>query len=228
MREVIFDTETTGLDPQEDRIIELGALIVEDYIPTGETFRMLINPRRPVSEATIRVTGIKDEDLADAPFFEDPVVIDAFLEFIGDHKIVAHNADFDRGFINAELRRADYDIIEPHRFIDTLAIARKKFPGSPASLDALCKRFDISIAHRDLHGALKDAELLAAVYLELKGGRAQKLDFSQKASSHESRNEKGRLPKREEPLEPLITPEELKAHEGFIKALGEDAVWSKP
>ena len=146
IREIAFDTETTGLMPLEgDRIIELGAVELINHIPTGKTFRTLINPQRPVSADTTRITGYTDEDLKDMPAFEDPGVVDAFMEFIGNGILVAHNASFDRGFLNMELERCGRPIIEEERWVDTVAIARKRYPGAPVSLDALCKRFDISL-----------------------------------------------------------------------------------
>ena len=160
------------------------------------------------------------------PHFEDPGVIDSFLEFVGDANIVAHNASFDRGFLNAELARAGYDIIPEERWVDTLAIAKAKFPGAPASLDALCKRFDISNEHRVYHGALLDSQLLADVYLELLGGRARSFDFEQ-TRSVSAIGERPPAEQRGTPIKPLITPEEEIAHKAFVKeALGEKALWN--
>ncbi len=228
IREIAFDTETTGLDwLGDDRIIELGAVELVNHVPTGETFRRLINPGRPVSEKTVEITGITDEDLADKPGFEDPSIVDAFLDFVGDAKLVAHNAEFDRGFLNAELARIGRDIIPEEHWVDTLAIARKRYPGAPASLDALCKRFDISNEHRVYHGALLDSQLLADVYLELLGGRARSFDFDPDAAKAAGAiREPAR--QRPTPLPSLVTAAEKAAHDAFVaEKLGEDPIWKK-
>ena len=225
MREIAFDTETTGLNwDQDDRIIELGAVEMINHIPTGKTFRRLINPGRKVSEATVRITGITDADLEGKPAFEDSEIVDAFLEFVGDATIVAHNAKFDRGFLNMELQRCGLRPIPEDRWIDTVEIARKKYPGAPASLDALCKRFDISLESRTLHGALLDSQLLATVYLELLGGRARAFEFAENSEIAQTREPAKQRPK---PLASLITKEEEKAHTEFVEKLGEDAIWKK-
>lgn len=227
IREIAFDTETTGLRPDEgDRIIELGAVEMINHIPTGRTFRTLINPKRNVSEDTVRITGITDDDLKDAPYFEDPSVVDAFLEFVGDSTIVAHNASFDRGFLNMELQRCDRDIIPEERWVDTVAIARQKFPGAPANLDALCRRFDISLESRTLHGALLDSQLLASVYLELLGGRARAFSFEAQTEVDVSvRRYNAR--QRPTPLTSRITEEEAAAHKAFVESLGPDSLWGQ-
>ncbi|MEO0983113.1 MAG: DNA polymerase III subunit epsilon [Pseudomonadota bacterium] len=225
MREIAFDTETTGLEWQNgDRVIELGAVEMVNHVPTGETFHTLINPGRAVSEATIRITGITDEKLVDAPPFEAPEVVEALLEFIGGSPVVAHNARFDRGFLNAELDRCGRQPIEEDRWIDTVALAKTKFPGAPASLDALCRRFDISLESRSLHGALLDAQLLAQVYLELRGGRARAFDFQ--SASEGARAARARpAQRRPRPRPVLITDAERAAHEAFVNGMGENAVW---
>lgn len=226
-REIAFDTETTGLDPQNgDRVIEVGAVEMINHVSTGKTFRMLINPGREVSEATIRITGLTDDILADKPLFEDPGVVDALMDFIGDAQIVAHNASFDRGFLNMELERCGRPIYPEERWVDTLAIAKKRFPGAPASLDALCRRFDISLESRTLHGALLDAQLLATVYLELLGGRARAFQFD----AREDEGEAGRRkPARQRPrsIKPLVTADELALHNAFIAAMGEKSLWQR-
>lgn len=225
VREIAFDTETTGLEPDNgDRIVEVGAVEMINHIPTGNTLRMLINPDRAVSEATIRVTGITDDMLVDKPFFEDPLVVDRLTDFIGDATIVAHNASFDRGFLNMELARCGRTIYPDDRWVDTLAIARKRFPGSPASLDALCRRFDISLESRTLHGALLDAQLLATVYLELLGGRARVFEFSATASA-ELGAERVPARQRARALPSALTPEEAARHREFVEKLGDDAIW---
>ena len=225
MREIAFDTETTGLNwDQDDRIIELGAVEMINHIPTGKTFRQLINPGRKVSEATIRITGITDADLEGKPAFEDSEVVEKFLAFVGDATIVAHNAKFDRGFLNMELKRCGRAPIPEERWIDTVEIARKKYPGAPASLDALCKRFDISLESRTLHGALLDSQLLANVYLELLGGRARAFEFADASNASLSR---APAKPRAKPLKPTITKAEKDAHAEFVEKLGEDAIWKK-
>ena len=225
IREIAFDTETTGLDwGGDDRIIELGAVEMLNHIPTGKTFRRLINPGRRVSEATIRITGITDEDLKDKPAFHEDDVVGSFLEFVGDSTIVAHNAAFDRGFLNAELKRCDLAPIPEIRWVDTVQMARKKFPGAPASLDALCKKFDISLQSRTLHGALLDAQLLATVYLELLGGRARSFEFGRSAKDKVTRTKAVTRPKQ---LPPRLIPAEESAHQKHVEALGENAIWKK-
>ncbi|HHI88373.1 MAG TPA: DNA polymerase III subunit epsilon, partial [Hellea balneolensis] len=175
-REIAFDTETTGFHARgDDRITEIGCVELIDLIPSGKTWHSYINPERDIPEKVTEITGLTTEFLKDKPLFAD--IAEDFREFIGDSPLVAHNASFDRGFINAELERADYEPIHHSLFIDTLEIARAKFPGASNTLDALCKRFEISLATRSTHGALVDAQLLAQVYLELNGGRARTLDL---------------------------------------------------
>lgn len=227
LREIVFDTETTGLDPLGgDRIIELGAVELVNHIPTGNNFRVLINPQMPVSKDTVRITGITDEHLKDAPHFAEDAVVSAFLDFIGEAPLIAHNASFDRGFLNMELERCQRAIIPDERWIDTLAIARQKFPGAPASLDALCKRFDISLDARQYHGALLDSQLLARVYLELLGGRARVFVF-ETAESEDISADRKPARQRPEPLPSLLSPGEQAAHEAFIAALEDEIIWKK-
>jgi DNA polymerase-3 subunit epsilon len=229
MREVIFDTETTGLDPRQgDRIVEVGCVELVNLLPTGREFQIYINPGRPVSEATVRITGITNETLRDKKRFEHPDVVDALMTFLGDDPIVAHNAEFDRGFLNYELELLGRAQLPKERFIDTLILAREHRPGSPASLDAVCKRFNISIQDRVLHGALLDAQLLARAYLELRGGRERAFDFASstsKAASIQAR-QTPRL-QRPKPLASRISAEEEAAHASFIGGLGENAIWKK-
>lgn len=226
IREIAFDTETTGFDFKgEDRVVELGAVELINHIPTGKTFRQLVHPRRRVSEATVRITGITDEMLADQPHFDAPEVVDAFLAFVGDATLVAHNAAFDRGFLNAELERCGRPPVPVKRWIDTVAMAKKKFPGAPASLDALCKRFDVSLESRTLHGALLDAQLLATVYLELLGGRARAFAFD--GPANEAKSQRAPAKKREKALPPRLVASEEAAHRAHIDTLGETAIWRK-
>src|SRR5690606_19514629 len=170
MREIVLDTETTGLDPYSGhRLVEIGCVELKNHVPTGEFYHVYINPERDVPEGAFNVHGLSEEFLRDHPLFKD--VVDDFLNFIGDDPLVIHNAKFDMKFLNAELEWLERDPIPYSQAIDTLAMARKKFPGSPATLDALCKRFDVDNSSRHKHGALIDSELLAAVYLELIGGK---------------------------------------------------------
>lgn len=229
MREVIFDTETTGLDPRQgDRIVEVGCVELVNLLPTGREFQIYINPGRPVSEATVRITGITNETLRDKKRFEHPDVVDALMMFLGDDPIVAHNAEFDRGFLNYELELLGRPQLPKERFIDTLVLAREHRPGSPASLDAVCKRFNISIQDRVLHGALLDAQLLARAYLELRGGRERAFDFATSAAKAVTA-QAAQTPRLQRPI-PLaarLTAEEVAAHAEFVGGLGENAIWKK-
>ena len=229
VREIVFDTETTGFDAKgEDRITEIGCLEIIDLMPTGKTFHTYVDPERDVPEKVTQITGLTREFLTGKPKFAEKA--QAFLDFVGDSQLVAHNSDFDRGFVNAELIRAGFDIIDPSRFTDTLKIARAKFPGSPASLDALCKRFSVSLASRENHGALIDAELLAEVYLELSGGRMRRFGFDDK---NERQVETTLVPiakPRPTPLQIKLTNAEKEAHEKFILKIGGDdsaMIWQR-
>lgn len=227
-REIVFDTETTGFDAWgDDRITEIGAIELIDLLPTGRSFHSYCHPDRDISEKVTQITGITIKMLEEnnAPRF--PQVAQAFLDFIGDSPLIAHNADFDRNFVNAELERANFERLSSKRFIDTLKIAREKFPGSPASLDALCKRFGISLAGRVNHGAVIDSELLADVYLELKGGRAHKLDFGGAVKTAVVNETRKSARQRPAPLSPLLSNSETAAHAEFIASLGEGALWHK-
>ncbi|WP_394693286.1 DNA polymerase III subunit epsilon [Hyphobacterium sp.] len=226
MREIVFDTETTGLDPRTgDRITELGCVEVEDFIPTGRTWHSYVNPQRSVPEKVTEITGLTAEFLADKPLFAE--IADGFLEFVGDANVVAHNAPFDRGFINMELEKIGKPIIANERWVDTVVMARKKFPGAHASLDALCKRFGVSLETRDKHGAIIDALLLADVYLELNGGRERALDLSG------DNGESGGLvvfpprPARSKPLAARLSEIERAAHQEFVETLGERPIWKQ-
>lgn len=228
IREIVFDTETTGFEAWgDDRITEIGAIELIDLLPTGREFHCYCHPGdKEISEKVTQITGI---DLAllereGAKDFRENA--QAFLDFIGDSPLIAHNSDFDKNFINAELERAGYPRLSGKRFIDTLKIARAKFPGSPASLDALCKRFDISLSARDTHGAIIDSQLLASVYLELKGGRAHKLDFGQ-SDTGPTQIERPKARQRPRPLTPILKEGERAAHAEFVKSLGESAIWAR-
>jgi DNA polymerase-3 subunit epsilon len=222
-RQIIFDTETTGFHHDgDDRITELGCVEVIDLIATGKELRVLVNPERDIPAEVTKVTGHTWEMLKDEPKFAE--IADQFLDFVQDSELVAHNAGFDMGFINMELKRCGKAPIDPVRFIDTAAMARKKFPGAPASLDALCKRFDISLESRTKHGALIDAYLLAEVYLELNGGREQDLSFIAKSGEGPDVVYPVRAP-RPEPLQPRSTNEERAAHAAFIGEMN-DPLWN--
>lgn len=176
MREIVLDTETTGIDPVAGhRIIEIGALELHNQTPTGERFHVYINPEREIDAGAVNIHGLTQEFLSDKPVFAD--VVGGFMDFIGASQLVIHNAPFDMGFINAELVRLGMAALPMERAVDTLAMARRKFPGAQASLDALCRRFEVDNSHRDLHGALVDADLLATVYIELLGGRQRNLSL---------------------------------------------------
>lgn len=225
-REIVFDTETTGFDARgEDKITEIGCIEIIDFLPTGKSFHSYCDPLREVPERVTEITGLTTEFLRGKPLFK--TVAQDFLDFIGDSPLIAHNSDFDRGFINAELERAGFSELPRTRFIDTLAIAREKFPGSPASLDALCKRFDISLSSRDTHGAIVDSELLARVYLELNGGRARKLGLSVQGGSQSDTVLVSKAKPRPLALKPLSTAEERDSHKVFVEKMGEDSMWAR-
>ena len=176
MREIVLDTETTGIDPRDGhRIIEIGALEMVNQSPTGAQYHVYINPEREIDAGAVAIHGLTGEFLADKPVFS--AIADEFLAFIGDAPLVIHNAPFDMGFINAELALLGREILPSDRAVDTLVMARRKFPGAQANLNALCRRFEIDNSHRDLHGALVDADLLASVYIELLGGRQPNLSL---------------------------------------------------
>ena len=226
-REIVFDTETTGFDAKgDDRITEIGCVEIIDFLPTGKQFHAYINPRRTVPEKVTEITGLTQEFLIEnGVFFEDAA--QGFLDFIGDSQLVAHNADFDRGFVNAELDRAGFTPILRNRFTDTLQIAREKFPGSPASLDALCKRFGVSLSSRNKHGAIIDSELLAEVYLQLNGGRARSLGLEVNSVSSSNIKALTQYKPRPTQLQSLLSEEELKSHQNFIASLGDDMIWNR-
>lgn len=225
-REIILDTETTGLDPNSGhRIAEIGCVEVIGGIRTGNVFHCYLNPERDMPDEAFRVHGLSNAFLKDKPVFAQKV--DEFLGFIKDSPLVIHNATFDMKFINFELTKHGFPIIPMDRTLDTVLMARKKFPGSPASLDALCKRFEIDLSGRDKHGALLDAELLAEVYLELLGGRqvVLSLDNQQAVSSEEQvvieRNREFR-----EARDFSASAEELEAHSLMLKKL-KNPIWAE-
>ncbi|MFN3524845.1 MAG: DNA polymerase III subunit epsilon [Paracoccus sp. (in: a-proteobacteria)] len=232
MREIVLDTETTGFDAEgADRIVEIGALELLNHLPTGRTFHVYINPEREMPKGAFDVHGLGDDFLRDKPKFKQ--IADDFMEFIGpDARLVIHNATFDMRFLNAELRRANMPILPMERALDTLDMARRRFPGSPATLDALCRRFGVDNSVRELHGALLDSELLAEVYLELIGGRQPDLVLDGPATDDGGQTAQGTTgirPRaaRPRPLPPRLTGPEAEAHAAFVAELGEAAVWAR-
>ena len=226
MREIVMDTETTGLDPYDGhRIVEIGGVELHNHVPTGRTYHQYINPQRDMPQEAFNVHGISEEFLRDKPLFSD--IAQAFLDFVGDAKLVIHNASFDMKFLNAELKWVGKPLLPDNQALDTLAIARKRFPGSPASLDALCRRFGIDNSNRTLHGALLDSEILADVYLELIGGRQPDFALSADAPGSEGQSSAWRVPPRPSPLPARITDAEKETHRAFVGAMGEKAIWSR-
>lgn len=223
--EIVLDTETTGFDPKTGhRLIEIGCIEVEDLIPTGRSFHEYINPQREIPADAIRVHGITDAMVADKPLFS--AIAPKLIEFIGDRPIVAHNADFDRSFVNFELEREGLPIFPESQWIDTLKIAKQKFPGLSNSLDALCKRFDVSLAGREKHGALLDAHLLTQVYLELLGGKERALDLQMVRKEQSIAMTTSGYGPRPRPLESRITVKEKEAHAAFVaKYLKDKSLW---
>jgi DNA polymerase-3 subunit epsilon len=225
MREIVIDTETTGLDPyQGHRLVEVGCVEILNGIPSGQTFHRYCNPERDMPAEAFNVHGLSAEFLRDKPRFAE--IIDEFLDFIGDAPLVAHNALFDLGFINAELDRASRATLGRERLVDTLLLARRKHPGGPNRLDDLCSRYGIDNSRRTKHGALLDAEILAEVYLELIGARQAQLILVDSGS--------GKAPGtagystirvRPVPLPSLVSAAERAAHRDFIATLGDNAIW---
>ena len=234
MREIVLDTETTGIDPSDGhRIIEIGAMEMFNQTPTGAQLHLYINPERDIDAGAVAIHGLTQEFLADKPVFAD--IVAEFLTFIGDSQLVIHNAPFDMGFINAELARLGLPTLPKDRAIDTLMMARRKFPGAQASLDALCRRFEIDNSHRDLHGALVDADLLAAVYIELLGGRQRDLSLEpEPGTTASSPQDTGSAPlsftinddpsKFDRPHGP--SDAELAAHKALLDRF-EDPIWNR-
>ncbi|WP_188910097.1 DNA polymerase III subunit epsilon [Aureimonas endophytica] len=227
MREIVFDTETTGLEFEADRLIEIGGIELWNHIPTGRSFHRFIRPAdRKVHPEALAVHGISDEMLVDKPLFAD--LVDEILEFFGDARLIAHNASFDIRFLNAELARLGRPPIVMDNVVDTLQMARRKFPMAPATLDALCSRFQIDTTKRDKHGALVDSELLAQVYIELIGGRQAALGLVSADEGGRGSEEGGggyRVRPRPAPLAPRLSEEEEARHRAFVGGLGPDALW---
>ncbi len=229
MREIIFDTETTGLDAREDRVIEIGGIELDNRFPTGRTFHVYLDPQgRQIHPDAQAVHGISQEMLAGKPTFAD--IAADFVAFIEGARLVAHNAGFDHGFINAEFARLGLPPIEQERIVDTLALARRKHPMGPNSLDALCRRYGIDNSRRTKHGALLDSELLAEVYVELIGGKQAALVLETAARTEPERaGVEIVLTRRTRPapLAPRLTDAERQAHAALVATLGEKAIWLK-
>ncbi|MGN6747662.1 MAG: DNA polymerase III subunit epsilon [Xanthobacteraceae bacterium] len=223
MREIVFDTETTGLDPLTgDRLVEIGCIELFNRFPTGKTFHGYFNPERDMPEAALKIHGLTLEFLKDQPLFAHRVA--ELIEFLGDAQLVAHNAMFDLAFLNAELERAGHPAVSRDRMIDTLLIARRKHPGAANRLDDLCARYTVDNSRRTKHGALLDAELLAEVYVELIGARQAQLILSQ-APVITVPGEIIAVRQRPMPLPSRLTAEGQAAHRQFIASLGDNAIW---
>ncbi len=227
MREIVLDTETTGFDPEAgDRLVEIGAVELLNHLPTGKVYHQYIDPQRDMPEGAFQVHGLSREFLSDKPVFKD--IAEEFLAFIGDSPLVIHNASFDMKFINHELHQAGHAPIPMARAIDTLAIARVKYPGAQNSLDALCRRFGVDNSARTKHGALLDSEILAEVYLELVGGRQPDLTLSaQSVAAGPVQAPSRKIGPRPAPLAPRLTEDEARAHAEFIAKLGDSAIWAQ-
>jgi len=224
MREIVLDTETTGLDPaQGHRVIELGCIELLNRIPTGATFHAYINPERDVPAEAFAVHGLSAEFLKDKPLFAQ--IADEFLAFIGDAPLVMHNASFDHTFLCAELKRVERALIARERLIDTLMLARRKHSAGPYSLDALCVRYGIDNSRRTKHGALLDAEILAEVYIELIGARQAQLGLAETINGALGTNGAIVVRERPMPLMPRLTEADRAAHRDFVATLGEAALW---
>ncbi len=224
MREIVLDTETTGLDPTSGhRIVEIGCIELLNAIPTGQIYHVYIDPERDMPDEAFRVHGISAQFLAGKPKFAE--IGAEFAAFIENARIIAHNAEFDIRFLNAELALIDHPPIEWHRVVDTLALARRRNPGAANSLDALCQRYGIDNSRRTKHGALLDAEILAEVYAELLGGRQARLSLETAAAK--SVRTLSLQSVRPAELPPLVTAAEIEAHLGFVARLGEKALWRK-
>lgn len=226
MREIVFDTETTGLDPREDRVIEFGGIELVNRFPTGRTFHHYINPQgRSINPEAQAVHGIGAADLVGKPTFDE--IAGELVAFLDGARLVAHNAGFDIGFLNAEFARLNLPPVDPAMVVDTLAIARRKHPMGPNSLDALCRRYGIDNGHRTLHGALLDSELLAEVYIELIGGKqaALVLEVETHVEIAVGLDDATVIRPRPRPLAPRLSPEEASAHDRLVALLGDNAIW---
>ncbi len=221
MREIVLDTETTGLDPKSGhRIVEIGCIELLNHIPSLNSYHQYINPEREMPEAAFAIHGLSDEFLSSKPIFKE--IADEFLSFVGDSNLIIHNASFDVSFINSELANLKKDLLDPSKVIDTISLARIKFPGASASLDALCRRFNIDNSKRKYHGALLDANLLSEVYIELIGGRQQNLALSRESKLKELDPTIQKVIRRSRSYKPSFLEEEI--HRKFIETL-DDPLW---
>jgi DNA polymerase-3 subunit epsilon len=225
MREIVLDTETTGFDPAEgDRIVEIGAVELWNHMPTGKTYHQYINPERTMPQGAFEVHGLGDDFLRDKPVFKN--IAQDFVDFVGADVMVIHNASFDMKFLNAELSLLGLPVLPMAQSLDTLAIARKRFPGSPASLDALCRRFNIDNSSRTLHGALLDSEILAEVYLELIGGKQPDFALSDTPKNQSvNQTAEWRPSRRPNLLTSRLTEKEKAAHTEFLDKMGGAVLW---
>jgi DNA polymerase-3 subunit epsilon len=224
LREIIIDTETTGLERKLDRIVEIGCVEINNLLPTGKTFHKYVNPQHPVHRDAFAVHGLSNEFLKTKPTFRR--VVNQFITFIGDARLVAHNASFDLGMIHDELERLNMPPLD-NEIIDTLEIAKAKRPGKRATLDALCSAFNIDTSKRDLHGALLDAQLLSEVYVELRGGRQYGMSLFGGEDDGITIDQLPAARQRPVPLPPRITEEERAAHAAFIQTLGGEVIWKE-
>ena len=228
MREIVLDTETTGLNPEKgDRIVEIGCVELENHLPTGKTYHQYINPMRSISEEVVRVHGLTEQFLSDKPIFSE--IADDFLTFVGENTpLVIHNAAFDMNFLNTELKGCGKQILSEERVVDTLLIARKKFPGAKVNLDELCKRFHVDASRRTVHGALLDSELLADVYLELITDRELNFGLSKKNKQNQNVNQNLKNVSRETfPVrEWKMTPQEEMSHKEFLLKI-KNPIWGE-
>ncbi len=225
-REIVLDTETTGLSPATgDRLVEIGCVELINHIPSGRHYHVYINPQRSMPEEAFRVHGLSDEFLADKPLFK--AIADDFRAFLGDAKLIIHNASFDMGFLNAELERAGQRPLS-NAVLDTVMLAREKHPGARVSLDAMCKHYGIDNSRRTLHGALLDSEILAEVYLELIGGKQVSLALTAEhhVSGADAIAARKIVARRPVPLPPRISAQELAAHRAFVAEMGQETIWA--
>jgi DNA polymerase-3 subunit epsilon len=227
MREIVFDTETTGLDPKSgDRVVEVGCVELINHIPSGKTFHRYVNPERGMSIDAARLVGIDNDFLRDKPLFS--AIAGELMEFVGEANLIAHNAQFDLDFLNLELGRAGHSLFPAERMIDTLMLARRKHPAGPNSLDALCSRYQVDLSRRTFHGALLDAQLLAEVYIELIGGRQASLilgDLVEGTALAVATRSEIVIAPRAEPRPFRVTAAEMEAHRQRIARLGPNAIW---
>lgn len=228
LREIVFDTETTGIDPSSgDRVVEVGGIELVNHIPTGRFYHVYINPERGMPKEAFDVHGLSEEFLGNKPVFA--AIADELHEFFGDARLIAHNANFDLGFLNAEFVRTGHGPIAPHRILDTLSLARRKHPGASNSLDALCNRYGIDTSRRVKHGALLDSELLAEVYIELIGGRQTDLGLTVARQPVRPLGGSGQAitARSERVVRSLLSEDERDAHADFVRTLGEAAIWRR-